>query len=108
MFFYDDDFSNNQNGPDLPQYLDYFCILGLLGVTVVTRISYLVKMFIIISLVITQCGLNLTILSQSFRNYDMNFYIDIRLPYIGHELYLSLILITIAIVLFLINRQVMR
>lgn len=107
MFFDDNNFSNNQNEPDLPQYLDYFCILGLLGVTVVTRISYLVKMFIIISLVITQCGLNLTILSQSFKNYDMKYYNKTKLPYIGHELYLSLILITIAIVLFLINRQVM-
>lgn len=88
----------------LPQYFDYFCILGLLGVTVLTRISYLVKMFVILTLIIAQCCLNVTKLKNSFRWYDTRTYEE---DYsIGHEVYLSVVLATIAVSLFIINRQV--
>jgi len=90
----------------LPQYLNYFSILGLLGVTALTRISYLVKMFIIIGLVTAQCVMNLTILNNSFNAYDIRTYQGSFT--LGHEITLSVIIFTIAIALFLINRQVRK
>ena len=89
----------------LPQYLIYFSILGQLGVTALTRIGYLVKMFIIISLVIGQCCLNVFKLDKSFIAYDTATYGDNHY-FLGHEAYLSIIIATIAITLFIINRQV--
>lgn len=89
----------------LPQYLNYFCILGQLGITALTRISYLVKMIIIISLVIGQCCLNVFELDKSFDMYDSTTYGDSRY-FLGHETYLSIIIVTVAITLFIINRQV--
>ncbi|XP_054157897.1 adenylate cyclase type 3-like [Oppia nitens] len=95
------------NGYDdypLPHFLCYFSILGQLGVTALTRISYLVKMFIIIALVIAQCCLNVFKLDLSFKMYDRITY-DNRKYFLGHEYYLSIIITTIAIALFIINRQ---
>ncbi|CAG2112826.1 unnamed protein product [Medioppia subpectinata] len=88
----------------LPQYLCYFSILGQLGVTALTRISYLVKMFIILSLVIGQCCLNVFKLDKFFRFYDSTAYEDKR-HFLGHESYLSIMIVTIAVALFIINRQ---
>ncbi|CAG2166236.1 unnamed protein product [Oppiella nova] len=85
----------------LPQYLCYF---SQLSVTALTRISYLVKMFIILTLVIGQCCLNVFKLDQFFKFYDLTAYDD-RRHFLGHESYLSIIIATIAIALFIINRQ---
>jgi hypothetical protein len=89
----------------LPQYLDYFSILGQLGVTALTKINYLVKMFIIVSLVIAQCCLNVIKLDESFQWYDNHTYGENQYV-LGHDTYLAIIITTIAIALFIINRQV--
>lgn len=96
---FDDDYCH------LPQYLDYFSILGQLGVTALTRISYLVKMFVIASLVIAQCCLNIFKLNQSFRWYDERTYGSDQF-FLGHDSYLCIVIATIAVALFIMNRQV--
>ncbi|RWS16973.1 hypothetical protein B4U79_05975 [Dinothrombium tinctorium] len=87
----------------IPSYLVYFCVLAMLGVTAVKRIGYLVKMFVIFTLVIVQCCLNLLQLKEKFQHYDSRTYSN---GYqIGHEVTLSIVIASIALALFIINRQ---
>lgn len=137
----------------------------MLGITAVTRIGYLLKMFIIVTLVIVQTSINLLSLKQSFNAYDtLTYQSELRkraqqdaiatsqvggsaagsgeatsnseidnnvvddgpnddlegIPinedqlertiqmnaFFGHEYTLTLVIVTITIALFLINRQV--
>ncbi|RWS28486.1 hypothetical protein B4U80_09437, partial [Leptotrombidium deliense] len=87
-----------------PSYLVYFCILGMLGVTAIKRIGYLIKMFVILTLVVMQCLLNLFELKLSFEYYDIRTY-GINNFILGHEITLSIYVASIAIALFIINRQ---
>ena len=89
---------------NLPPFLSHFAVLGMIAITVLTRISYIVKTVLISSLMIIQISLNLLQLQPSFTWYDTRLY-SITVP-IGHELTLSVILLTAAIVFILINRQV--
>lgn len=89
---------------NLPPFLTHFAVLGMIAITVLTRISYIVKTALILSLMVIQICLNLLPLQPSFRWYDTRLY-SITVS-IGHELTLSVILLTTAVVFILINRQV--
>ncbi|KAI1300191.1 Adenylate cyclase type 3 [Halotydeus destructor] len=87
----------------LPHYLDYFAIIGMVSITTLTRISYLIKVLVIVVLTIVQVSLNFTSLRTSFKWYDIRMYgneYNIR-----HDVLVSLILVTVAFVMFIINRQ---
>lgn len=78
--------------------------MGMLGVTALTRISHLVKIVVVASFALIQVTMNFTKLRQSFRWNDLRLYENNYK--IGHEVVLSVAVLTIAVILLLINRQV--
>lgn len=88
----------------LPPFLVHFATLGMIAFTVLTSISYIIKTFVVISLMVAQICLNLIQLRRSFNWYDVRMYG--RELNVGHDVALSLVLLTAAVVLFWINRQV--
>lgn len=76
----------------------------MLSVTALTRISHLMKMAVVLILFTSQLVFNLHHLRLSFEWYDLKYYQDdFKL---GHQVVLSIVVGTAAVVLFIINRQV--
>lgn len=84
----------------LPQYLSYFCILGILSITALQRLSHCVKMLLISFLVVLQIVFNLTTLEPSFGRMAIS-----TAQKIGHHVTLSILLAVICVTLYLINRS---
>lgn len=96
--------SEEEDSCPLPPFLVHFAVLGMIAFTVLTSISYIIKTIVVISLMIAQICLNLIHLRRSFNWYDIRMYG--RELTVGHDVALSLVLLTAAVVLFWINRQV--
>lgn len=86
----------------LPQYIVFFCILGLLAISTLTRISYILKIFIITGLAVAQCVLVYLSMADAFRFYHMINYDQLMHGKIDYVI----ILLTIVVALIIINRQV--
>lgn len=83
----------------LPQYIIFYTILGLLAITALVKIEYLLKISMIIGLVTAQSLLVYLALNQSFDLYRMIIELNVQLVYV-------IILIIVASALIIINRQV--
>ncbi|OQR70542.1 adenylate cyclase type 3-like [Tropilaelaps mercedesae] len=57
-----------------PAYATQMAITGLAAVTLLTHVSYLVKLLLVTAIVLAQCLLNLTVLSASFDAFDSRAY----------------------------------
>lgn len=86
----------------LPPYLVHGATIGLIAFSVLTGITYIMKMLAVIFLLVAQSVLNFTHLKSKFISYDMRMYGKSLI--IGHEFVLSLVLLTSGIVFFWLNR----
>lgn len=83
----------------LPQYIVFYTLLGLLAITALVKIQYLLKISIIIGLVTVQALLIYLALGRSFDLYQLVTELKVQRTYV-------VILITVGIALIIINRQV--
>lgn len=83
----------------LPQYIVFYTLLGLLAVTALVKIQYLLKISIIIGLVTVQALLIYLALGRSFDLYQLVTELKVQRTYV-------VILITTGLALIIINRQV--
>ena len=66
--------SDDRSTCDHASYLTYFTILGMISVTVITRVSFIFKKLIIVCLMVSQVLLNLLRLHSSLDHFDQVWY----------------------------------
>lgn len=87
-----------------PQYLVFICESGLLGLSLLTHVTHLMKSTISILIVITQCCLNMLLLNGNFNFSDVIMRSESE-TYYGYKFIASVNLVATLIALIIINRQ---
>lgn len=85
-------------------YLNYYIVLFVLAISALKRISLLVKMIIVFACTVIQTSLNFYFHRQIIELLDRNWY-GISLEKNGHLIYLTLLLLSVTISCFVLNRQ---
>ncbi|XP_054718296.1 adenylate cyclase type 3-like isoform X2 [Uloborus diversus] len=89
---------------NFPQYLSYFAVLELVGLTVLTHVSHLVKLFLTVVIAVMQGSINTLVVRDSLDYYDQRTY-GFSDRDVVHSVTLTVIVVIVAICLILINRQ---
>ncbi|GFS86085.1 adenylate cyclase type 3, partial [Nephila pilipes] len=89
---------------NFPQYLTYFAVLELIGLTVLTHLSHLIKFFLTLVIAVIQGFINLNLLQDSLDYYDDRTY-GASDHDMSHSITLTVIVVVVAVCLILINRQ---
>ncbi|GFQ86961.1 adenylate cyclase type 3 [Trichonephila clavata] len=90
---------------NFPQYLTYFAVLELIGLTVLTHLSHLIKFFLTLVIAVIQGFINLNLLQDSLDYYDDRTYGTTSDHDMSHSITLTVIVVVVAVCLILINRQ---
>ncbi|XP_042903090.1 adenylate cyclase type 3 isoform X2 [Parasteatoda tepidariorum] len=89
---------------NFPQYLTYFTVLELIGLTVMTHLSHLVKLFLTLVIAVIQGFININLVQESLDYYDERTY-GMNDYDLSHSITLTVIVVIVAICLIIINRQ---
>lgn len=89
---------------NFPQYLTYFAVLELIGLTVLTHLSHLVKLAMTLFIALLQGCINTLVVRESLDYYDQRTY-GVSDTDVVHSVTLTVIVAIIAVCLILINRQ---
>ncbi|KAG8192965.1 hypothetical protein JTE90_028087 [Oedothorax gibbosus] len=89
---------------NFPQYLSYFCVLELIGLTVLTHLSHLVKLLLTVAITVVQGVVNVSLVQGALDYYDERTYGQSNHD-ISHSITLTVIVVAVAVCLILINRQ---
>ncbi|XP_035213783.1 adenylate cyclase type 3-like [Stegodyphus dumicola] len=89
---------------NFPQYLTYFAVLELIGLTVLTHLSHLAKFCLTVMIAVIQGCINTLIVRESLDYYDQRTY-GVSDTNVVHSVTLTVIVVIVAICLILINRQ---
>ncbi|CAL1273969.1 unnamed protein product [Larinioides sclopetarius] len=89
---------------NFPQYLTYFAVLELIGLTVLNHLSHLIKLLLTIVIAVIQGFINLNLLQDSLDYYDDRTY-GVSDHDMSHSIIQTVIVVVVAVCLILINRQ---